>query len=458
MRKNLGILFALFVVVVSIISSCTKSSPLGSELLVGDQANIQFTDTFSLRMATIEEEKVLAFDPNDAFDFFLLGDYEDAVFGQTTASIYAQMKPSIAFPNELADTTELDSIVLSLVYDQIGFYGITDEPQTISIHRLTEDMNNEEIYYSDQQFAFDMTPMVTSTFTPSFDSVSLESYFIDDTSFLSAPQLRIALDNELGEEILSKIKEITADSTLTNSQEDSVFVDYFKGLHIKMETPNKGIMSFSLSSGISAIALYYKEIEDGDSDKNILSLSFNGTLNSDPLAKITHIQHNYPEAITTAFDDFDKGAETLYLQGLSGPNVEMIIPEIHQLKNTIINKAELEFTINVEDTIDYESPIIIAVATRDSDGDYFLAKDLVFAQSASLSVFGGFVENIEGESRQVYRMNIAGVLQDLLQESSVEPLYLRVLSKQEQARRVTLFGPGSPQHPTKLNVTYTRLN
>jgi len=452
MKKVLGLQFALFILIASFMNSCTKSSPVGSELLAGDQANIEFTDTLTLRVRTVKEDSVIVHDPfrtGNPFSSYLVGNFNDPIFGNVNASIYSQLKSNSAIIVDSSDfiTATLDSMILSLVYDVDGAYGVTDEPFTISIHRLTEDINPFETYYSNDGFDFDPTPIVTHTFTPRLtDSLKLGS-----DEYGSAPQVRIPLGADLAAEFLSQ------ESPFTNLTRDSAFLSFFKGVHIKAETETGGILSFDLSSGGSGMLLCFTTAGDDEPIKNRYTYSFNSTT----LAKTSRMEHTFSSVISDAISGgFAAGGQEIYLQALAGTNAEIEIPYADEISNAIINKAELEFTISVQDTSDFPSPEQIVLTTRDPDGTLLIIDDVDFAlNKGNINLFGGRVESsTSGDPRQVYKMNLAGVFQDMADGLEEARLFLRILPKQEQASRVILFGPEHSDYPAKLNLTYTRLS
>lgn len=451
MRKVLGLQFILFILVVSLMNSCTKSSPVGSELLAGDQADIQFTDTLTLRMRTVKEDSVIVHDPfreGNLFSFYLLGDFNDPVFGNVNTSIYSQLKSSTAIIIDSADfqTAVLDSMVLSLVYDPNGVYGNINEPFTISVHRLTEDIDPFETYYSDQDFEYDPIPLATHTFTPNV----LDSLILSDT-IKSAPQLRIPLGDDLAEEFLSQ------ESPFTNLTRDSAFISFFKGLYIKADTETGGTLSFNLATGGSAMSLYFTTDGEDEPIKNRFTYSFSAS----SLTRVSRMNHTFSSSVTDAVDGgFTAGEQAVYLQALAGPLAEIEIPFAREITSSIINKAELEFTISVQDTSDFPYPEQIVLATRDSKGTLLVIDDVDFAlNKGSIALFGGQVEDATSEDpRQVYKMNIAAVFQDMADDIENNSLFLRILPKQEQASRVILYGPEHSEYPAKLNLTYTRLS
>ncbi len=464
MRKVLGLQFALFILVVGFMNSCTKSSPVGSELLVGDQANIEFTDTLTLRMRTVKEDSIIAHDPfrENPYSSYLIGDFNDPTFGNINASIYSQLTSSftsITDPDVYL-TAEIDSIILSLVYDESSFYGADDETYTIAAHWLNEDLNKFDTYYSNEDFDFDPTPFVTHTFKPNLSELLLEG---DTTT--SPAQLRIPLTMELAEELLAFEQDLlTQDPLFDALQKDSAFLSNYKGLHIKAETATDGIVSFNLLSNDSRLSIYFRTTEDGETEENRVSYTFNtspNTINSVRLAKFSRMNHTFTPEVNDAFTGgFTSGEEKIYLQALSGPSAEIEIPYADKISNAIINKAELEFTISVQDTSLFPNPNQIILATREADGTLSIIDDVDFALSrGDITLFGGQVESsTSGDPRQVYKMNITAAFQEIADGVENKTLVLRILPKQEQASRVILYGSKHSDYPAKLNLTYTRLS
>ena len=443
MKNYFVALSVLSIVLLSLTFSCTDPTTLGSELLEQEQANVLFTDTLTLTMSTVREDSVKTFDPdpNAQFTSYLCGNYKDDIFGTHSAGIFTQLRTSTTAVPDAFRGAALDSVILHLAYDSLAFYGDQAETYSISVFRITDDMDPGGTYFSTDTFAYNpISPLGNIDFIPHFDSIDIVDY--SDTAAVKtltrkvAPQLRIPLSTEIGEELLNMDS-----STLNNIAN---FLNEFKGIYIKPTSLNQGIMGFFLNTSLSGLTVYYTK--DGESN-------FYSFVSNSNAAKTTFIETDFPPNVISAFDDTNIGDSILYIQGLAGPNIRFDIPYAGAFKNTIINKAELIVTVSSEEDPLRRTPTQVVAATRMDDGTYLVIDDVLLTLSR-LSLFGGQVEEVEG--MREYRFNLSAVFQTLVDDSN-ESLYLRILPKQEQATRMTVFGPGHSQFPAKLNIVYTSL-
>ena len=425
----------------TLIFSCTDPTSIGSDLQ--EDVDIVFTDTLSIQMTTIREDSVKTFDPdpNAQFGSYLCGNYTDEIMGESSASIFTQLRTSTTVVPESFIGGTLDSVILHLAYDSLALYGDQTEPYSISVYRILEDMDPGAVYFSNDTFLFDeASPLGSKEFVFNYDSLDLIDYA--DTNVVKtevikvAPQLRIPLSNEIGMELLSQ------DSATLNNI--ATFLEYFKGIYIKSTSQNQGIIGFFLNTSATGITVYYTKDEVS---------SFYSFVSNSNAAKSTFIETAFSPAVNTAFSDPSIGDSILYLQGLSGPNIQFDIPYAASLKNTIINKAELVVRVESAEDDLRRTPTQVVVATRNEDGTYLIIEDVLLTLGR-LDLFGG--QLIELDGLRTYRFNLAGVFQNIV-DAGNESLYLRILPKQEQATRMTVYGPGHSQYPAKFNIVYTRL-
>lgn len=447
MSKVSNVLLFFATSLVCMISSCTDPTTLGSDLLT--QENVEFTDTMTLFMATVKEDSIRTYDPDASITYInnMVGNYSDPEFGHVRASIFSQLNlgpPSV--PDDFTEAATLDSIFFLLDYNSGGIYGDTNQIYSVSVYRMTEPMAIEAFYDSRDSFTYDETTLLGSLdFTPRpSDSILLANPTKADTVFKIKNHLRIPLSNDFGNELLSLNKD-----TLNNY---TSFLNYLDGIHIKSTSENDGILSFSMISNLSGIEIFYS-VDDTVNTNTVKSVKF---LTNNQATRTNFINHTYPTHISEAFGDESIGDSILYLQGLSGPNIAVRIPYLDHLKGQIINKAVLEFTVASEMDDLRETPPQVIVATKNSDDAFLVIDDVAFTLGRTnfSSVFGG--APVEENGITTYKFNIAGHLQGMIDNGN-EILYLRVISKQDQAARMTLFGPKHSQYPAKLNLIYTVL-
>ena len=437
-----------------VVNSCNDPSPIGSELLQQDQVDIFFTDSIQLKASTVKEDRILTYDPNPStiYDNFLVGDYTDPVFGNTQAGLFAQL--TLDFDPPDYEDALLDSVVLTLQYDSIGTYGILDEDLfSLGVYRITEPIDKESDYYSDDEFDFDeVTPLAEKLdFTPRVstgDSITgiLDYRFDPDGDTLTIPpSLRFKFTNFFGQEF------INYDSVTYASNTN--FVEQFKGIHVRPLTNTPGILSFDISSlSASGLTVYYRQ----DTVRTQYEYSF-----STRFVQFSNLKNDFEGAIVDDFfDDTDLGDSILFVQAMTGPNVKIEIPDIEDFENVIVNKAELEFTvadIDGDNLNDYPAIENLIAADIGADGQFVFLTDVL----AGGVNFGGFVIDETGqqnEAIQVYRMNTSAQFQQIIEGNRDNVIYIRAFPKQEQANRVVIYGPGHSTYPMKLKLTYTKLN
>ncbi|MEM8909892.1 MAG: DUF4270 family protein, partial [Bacteroidota bacterium] len=345
---------------------------------------------------------------------------------------------------------------LKLEYDSAGIYGDLNALQRFEVYEIDELIDNDTSYFSNQQFMTKNVVLGEKNFRPRFrqsDSLTVFTYTSGDTlTSTLAPHLRINL-HELNTEIADLLFTLGDDD-----YESDNFISVFNGLSIRAINTTETMLSFDLSSSsVSGMTLYYKN-SDGELAQYEYSI-FN------PNLKHSNIRHDFTGTpIANAFDSKIIGDSILYLQGMSGPNIEVEIPYANVLKDqVIVNKAELIFTIEsaIDDPIFAPSDQLI-LTRRNEDDVLVVIPDVSFAISRNdLGLFGGSVEsstNASGSLVNTYALNISSQLKSINDEDIEEPSHiLRSFPKQERGSRVVLYGPNHSRYPLELKVTYTNL-
>ena len=449
MKKN--ILAALsFLAVLSLANSCSRPTPIGADLLEQDRANVLFTDTINLITSSVSEDSVLTYssDITRQLGRYLCGQFDDPVFGQTNSDIYTQFRyGSTGAPDFSASNIRLDSVVLLLAYDTLGFYGDTTLPQSIEIYRVTETMDSSDTYFSNATFTTESTPIgAINNFMPEpTSSVVLEDMDGDTISTID-PHLRIRLDDSFGMLLLDT----------ANYESQEVFMEAFKGLQIRATQTAEAMMGFRLLGPVSSVTRLSVFFTENDT----VELNYNFIV-SEVAVKLASFEHDYVGTDIPPFiDDTQLGDSILFLQGMAGPNIKIEIPGSQQLGNIIVNKAELEFTVAThpdDDMMNFPPARNIIISRKDTDGDLVLINDVLF----NFAAFGGIAEEVDdGNGNMVtkYKFNISSHFQEMVNGNLPDPLFLRIFGKQETASRVVFYGPGHSQFPAKLNLAYTILN
>lgn len=454
--------FLLSFILLNIIFSCTEPTPIGSELLEEDQANLSFSNAIPVSAKTVEGAPIPSYSPFATFQLptYIFGEIDDPIFGKSTASVYSQVSRNFEAPFS-EGIFSIDSIILSIDLDSVNNFGSFSEPFNIEVVRLQEDMFNTSDYLSDQTFMTEDELLGEATFTPSFiDSVEIDNYISGTDSVVTTVQsahIRVPLKIELGQELL--------DTALYSSND--IFTNIFKGIHIRPATSNGGLVSFNFNSSISRITLYYRSAQ-----RDILyEYRYPFTVGN---ARSSLLVHETEGAMSGDAVN-NENADFLYLQSMAGSNIEINFPDISGFENIVVNKAELELTVANELTDTTQFPIVqqvIASSLRDEEIEVVddVLSAILSTNPINTDVFGGnpVRETVDGVTLIRYRLNLSSYFQTLLEGSSDPNIvltagstqaafYLSIVPKGNRGNTVVFYGPNHPQYAPKLNLIFTDL-
>lgn len=447
LNNGIGILFviALFIG----IQSCNDPTSIGAELLEEDQATVDFTDTVTLKATTILSDTVRTYSPSAQLRSYLFGDMTDPIFGKSKSELYLEARLSFLEPDFLF--TKVDSVVLVLPYDTASFYGNWQEEFGLDVFELSERMDRTADYNSDVSFMTEVMPMGSYTFTPNPDTLTIVDYSGGASDTVGVVnQIRLPLDPDFGTRL------IRLDSAFYQS--DSAFIEEFKGVYLKPTLGTNGMISFDLfNSPNGGIFLYYTK-------NDTVPLQYHYQFNPFS-AKVATFEHDLTGTIVeTAVNEADPEADLLYSQGMAGVDIKIEMPDLSYLKNTIINKAEIEFSIAPVngDDINAFSPISQLVLARDNDDQTqrVVIEDIEIITLRGLNLantFGGQVIEDEDGGPQTYRMNISAYLQNFIETGEGDVLYLSAFPKADMADRTIFYGTSHPEFGVKLKIAYTEL-
>lgn len=435
--------------VVLLLAACTDPTIVGGSLLDQDKADVGFNDTLTIRATTITNDSIRTYSPflSSQLSNFLFGAFNDPVFGKTTASIFAQVYPESRTPNFKNIT--LDSIVLILPYYSDGAYGTINQPFDMEVFRLTEALNENEEYFSNQDIPVDPMSLGSITATPSLDSLEFIDYIGAEPDTLDFAFFRVPLNLSLAEEL------IALDSSIYQS--DSLFFDTFKGLKLQPGTDNAGMLGFDLASTRAGVYLFYR-------DSTGAARRFLYDFDPTPTVRFTQFEHDYSESRTAPFiDNPAKGDSLVFVQGMSGLDIKLEIPNVQNLKGVVINKAELEFyiaSLEGDEPLAYLPTEQLILTAPNSEGEVVAIDDIEIILSRRLSlpeIFGGIPFEGSNGNPAVYRMNLTAHFQNVIDGVLGNTFYITPFRKAETASRVALYGAKHSQYSIKLKLAYTRL-
>ncbi len=453
----------LTVMLVLALTACNDSSDIGSELIQGNLSDIVYTDTITIEATTITQESEIVYTEVTANQpvNYLFGKLDSPIFGTAESSIYTEIRMISGFNSSSQEAifdslafATFDSLILSLEYDSVRTYGDTLLPQSLEVFRLSESMDNNATYYSDQDFMTFATPIGSvSGFLPrprqQYELV--EPRGMSDTDTTLVRTLRVPLDPALGMELLN------FDSTTFANSEN--FLTAFQGIKIVPGAGNQTMLGFALNSTQTYMKLYYKLNGESRSIRFVV----------DALStKFNHFDHDYTGSFVEPYiDDAVQGEDLIFTQGMSGVRTSIAFPYIQDLGDVAVNNAELELTyafdVPMNDTTLYNAPVRLVLSYEDEDGDTKYITDFNAAlSSGDLSSFGGVQadEDDNGVYIKKYRMNLSSYIQDIIDNAdgdlTNDAIYIDVYLKNQYANWAVLYGTQHPQYRVRLNLAYTR--
>lgn len=424
-RRVFG-LSATFLIGLFFIVSCKKNdSNLGTNVLdPNDLLNAFQVDTFSLTTFTIAEDSVITDNPAYA----VLGSYNDPKFGTFDANFYTQFRLSGVNPNfgDLSTIT-VDSLVLGLEYT--GYYGDLS-PQTLEVYRMTESIDIDSTYYAfttkNVNSARNLIEPGYSTFTPDPYGITVIGDDTVDT------QLRIRLKNTLAEKFI-----VEASSGSSSFSSNEFFLEYFKGLHVRVNNPSQpsgtgGIFYFNLNDPLSKMTIYY--------DQAGIKKRYDFLINTE-CADFNHVDiSNAGKPVQTVLNDTVSGQKEFYAQAFKNRAVVKIPGLANLPKKAIIHKAELILPIQYQTGSKYTPSDEISVAARIND------------ILSSIGVFG-----IYDPYYKQYTVDVRHYIQSLVSgEISTTELILSPRFFITSADRIIFNGPNTiNKKKPQLVITYT---
>ena len=327
--------FTYIIIVASIIFSCTRisTSELGIDFLSQDAIGTRDT------ILDVETETVVMADSLRIYptDLHVLGDItNDPIFGNTSASLFLQLKPSFYpfFIKGTKDSIIVDSAVLVLSYK--GFYGDSSKPVRIYVNKIdpATPLTVGKFYASNYANAYDIRKGVTIGNSKLF-SFSNASDSLKDRFENASNQIRLRLNQSVANELL---KTYDSNGVYRN---DTTFRKAFPGFALTTNASDNhnALIQLALLDSNTKLALYYSTSATGSVVRDTLVTYFRFSYYSAQNANF--IQRNRAASeIANHLNGFAKDS-LVYVQTSPGTMVKIKVPALKTFKNKIIHRAEL---------------------------------------------------------------------------------------------------------------------
>lgn len=431
------LLTAFSVVLVLLLGSCAKDLAISADLVEGDKLNIRFTDTTTIRYTTERVDSALGFNIGSVRTNLFLGNYNDPIFGKSNVEIASELIPPSGLPN--ANVVSIDSVVFSLAYDSVNCVGDLTRNFTVELHRLRDSLPYEKIYTN--RAAATQTLIKTAlganshTFIPNTGDRRKPLASIDTTPLA---YVNWKLDTSFGR--------LLFDIVTTKGTTD--FITNFKGLLLRGVGETASMLSFNMLSQTASRIMVHYSYRDTTIKQAVYSFFTNGV-------RYNYMKHDYSgKRVGEAIGNVAKGDSAFYLQGLAGVNSKITFPFAQNMGKVAINKAELEWTLDITDA-SLPNISAIVIAEKDADGNF-----LVIADVQDPASFGGSVTDVAVNGRVVKQIktNITKHFQSIVNGTGAKELYVLPQAKLSTAGRSVIYGAKHPLYRAKLNVTYTKLD
>ncbi len=411
-RRILPLLTVVFFGVVALVA-CRKvneATTLGSGLIPPID-NITTFETF----LDIESDNKVFTDTTKVYydDLMALGHISnDPEFGATHANAYFSVSRQAYYSNPFThkdSTIIIDSVVLSLSVEAL--YGDTNTTQTVRVFEVAQNsgFNDTTLFRYNQP---DFTTVGAELGSKTYQLNKLDDSILHirkrDTTRL-ANVIRIPITNALGTRFAQYD---TANTANGGFRTDSIFKTLFRGLAIRSDNAGNGLAYTSPSNfEKTKLTVYFRKTISGVVDTTSADF-FHLTGGQANIVKHTP-GGNWASYLANATPNDDLA----YLQSAPGSYLQLKIPGLDTLPNSVIHRAEIILTPvpSVQDNI-FRYPVGLFLDNLNAAGDtaYTFDKDMELSVSASafnynFGLFGGLIK-----SDSTFRFNISRYVQDIV--------------------------------------------
>lgn len=419
-RLRLSPLFLIFSLFVT--ASCTRITT--TEIGAGLIPVVDGVNTFD----TIMELETDTFNETDTTrvynaDNMAIGAItNDPLFGTTSAELNFELTPPTfpyAFPGT-KDSLVVDSAVLILSYR--GFYGDSSKPLQVSVQEISPStpLNPFVSYPVNFPSVYPINTIGPLANTTSVDIRTLADSVINRFE-MSRNQIRIPLRMDVARRF---IKDYDSSNAYRN---DSTFKSFFKGFSLKVlsASPANALLYVNLLDTNTKLAFYFNTSSTGATvrDTAVRYFRFNSAFGG----FANYITRNTAGAqISNHITTTSKPDSLVFIQSFPGTFVRIRIPNLQNLSNRIIHRAELTAEQVPDDnnllTLDrfFQAPRLLLLSAYDSvrkhkrniPNDY-----LVGNQGPNTVDFGGFriFKTINGYDRvAAYNFVISRYIQGIV--------------------------------------------
>ena len=347
------------IAILTFLSSCKKDTSIGADILPQDDLlNVKFTDTLTVFSKSLAD----TFLRTDKLSKNYLGVINDPLFGFQKASIAVELdRPNDVYDDTLMTSYTVDSVVLFLKYSYI--YGDTTVPQSFDVSTISNKIIETSPYYSNSSL-FPPTGIIGSVsnylFTPTTNPVATSR---TDTGGVTGI-LRIKINNSVGHTILDLKQTILRDSSL--------FKNAFPGILIENATnAGKAMAEIDISSGFSALAIFYKDKNGDAKDMKLFTsiLNYNTGSNSTRVNGVNLFTNSFASAVQNTVASGLESDSVNYVLGQAGTLLRISLPTLNNVGRVAVNKATILLSQIQANTSPLTTPFYLVLLKRNAAGN-----------------------------------------------------------------------------------------
>jgi hypothetical protein len=455
------------IAILTFLSSCKKDTSIGADILPQDDLlNVKFTDTLTVFSKTLAD----TFLRTDKLSKNYLGVINDPLFGFQKASIAIELdRPNSVYDDTLMTSYTVDSVVLFLKYSYL--YGDTTVPQSFDVSTISNKISETSPYYSNSSL-FPPTGIIGSVsnylFTPTTNPVATNT-----TDTVGVPGiLRIKLNNSVGNTILDLKQTILRDSSL--------FKNAFPGILIENATnAGKAMAEIDISSGFSALAIFYKDKNGDAKDMRLFTsiLNYNTGSNSTRVNGVNLFTNSFASAVHNTITSGLVSDSVNYVLGQAGTLLRISLPTLNNVGRVAVNKATLMLSQIQQNTSDLQTPFYLVLLKRNSAGNID-----ILSTGDGVGILDTTTTDDFGNKIARYSFNVSKYIQAVAMGNETNSdLYVatyrfagtdgtinilnsvvnsNVLNVGYIPSRIIIAGANysDPRYKLKLNLTYTKIN
>lgn len=430
--------FFLFICICIGIAACNDPIAVGSDILNDGTLEVEFIDNLPISAQTLEGDLSVTFRNFDNGTFsasnYMVGVIDDATFGRSEAVSYFTTTLLGIAPEFSEDN--LDSVVLNIPFDTLGFYGDVTAVHDLELRILTEEieLERDQALFADTLFAAgDILGSRSLVLNPR-DSLQLQAFTSEnpDSLFNAPSHLRIPLDRQFWIDLSSS-------GSLSDNETYQGFVPGFALSSTPSESSMIGLnMMYGFNTNSPGNISFFMTTDD--STRVVYNI---------PIGRIRHSN------FTNDFDGSELGQtlgtsnpSLLYAQSQSGTDIAIDVSEVRNLGDIILNSARL--TASILDEPDLDPIEAFLPFARDEEGDLLLIGTPLDPQNPITEIF----EN--GESAQSYVIDITNHLNNIKEGLFAnDTIFLIASSKAIRPNRSIILGTDHPNFPLGIDLIIT---